>query len=193
MSERDNGLGDPPLRGSPEGEHSAKGRPSVPPSALGWMSWAVGRTRRSWRTLADSGHPWRQVRIIACLLVGVAVGLAVLLAARRGDFRSYRDQMTTYVANATQHDSSGAAPFTCAQLRTMLEQDPERWDDALREQDLALGGLRPSQQRLRSEPGMAAVVYERDSGGEITLHIPVAEEDGELLMCPRADALFGDP
>ena len=40
---------------------------------------------------------------------------------------------------------------------------------------------------------MATVVDERDAGGEITLHIPVAEEDGELLMCPRADALFGDP
>lgn len=173
---------------------SRRGRPSTSrESNLGATTWTPQGPQPVWRALLQSRESRRQAKVIVVVIVGAALGLGALLAALRDDFRSYRDQMTTYVANATQHDSLGAAPYACAELCTAFEGNAGLWDAALRDQDLALGGLRLSEHRLRGRPDMASVVYNRNAGGEVTLHIRVVEEDGDLLMCPNADALFGEP
>jgi len=193
VPESDDGFDGRPARESPAYEHVAVHPPLFEPGFPGLTSWAAGAARHPWRTFTSSWHPWRRVAVIVALVAGGVIGGAVRLAAQREDFRSYRDQMTTYVSNATQHDSSGAAPYTCAAIRTAFEADAKRWDDALRDQDLALGQLHLSQQRLRGAPDMASVAYQRETGDDVTLHIPVVEEDGELLMCPDPQALFGSP
>ncbi len=80
----------------------------------------------------------------------------------------------------------------CVELRAAFEADTDRWDAALRDQDLELGGQHLLDERLGGQLNIATVVYDSDASAELKLYVRVADEGGQLLMSPDSNALCSE-
>lgn len=127
---------------------------------------------------------------MALSALGAGLIVVIVVAWARGDLRSYGDELGRYLDAVERHDPAAASDHVCASLAADLRADPQRWTAALVEQDAALGGVLGFNPHRGSSEEASFEVQLR-SGRALELTMPIADEDGRLLPCPRLDALFG--